>query len=80
MGIKQLVLRILHLQRGKRQPKEAVYMCPLVVDLIALLDVLTSSWGGKAYLHVNSCDGQSMGSLIISGHIKEKLPSETFAF
>lgn len=42
MGIKQLVLRILHLQReGKRQPKEAVYMCPLVMDLISLFDFLS---------------------------------------
>ena len=53
-------------------------MCPLVMDLISLFDFL--SRGGKAYLHLNSCEGQSMGSLIISGPIKEKLPSETFAF
>ncbi|KAM7245442.1 hypothetical protein CapIbe_003968 [Capra ibex] len=46
VGIKQLVLRILHLQRkGKRQPKETVYMCPLVMDLISLFDFLTSSRG-----------------------------------
>ena len=50
-------------------------MCPLVMDLISLFDFL--SRGGKAYLHLNSCEGQSMGSLIISGPIKEKLPSAT---